>query len=61
MYGINFQIGTYITSIRRDVPVTTVAKNGLYFSGKIKELLKELQNLSKEYKTVREVIAKNIH
>ncbi len=41
--------------------MTTIAKNGLYFSGKIKDLLKELQNLSKKYNTLREVISKNIH
>lgn len=41
--------------------MTAVVKNGLYFSGKVKDLLKELQNLSKDYNTLREVITKNIH
>lgn len=38
-----------------------IACNGLYFSGKIKDLLKELQNLSKEYNTLREVITRTLH
>lgn len=39
----------------------TTAKNGLYFSGRIRDLLKELQMLSKRYGTLREVITKNTH
>ena len=35
-----------------------IANNGLYFSGKIKDLLKELQRLNKNYSTLYEVIAK---
>lgn len=38
-----------------------IASNGLFFSGKVKELLKELQNLSKEYTTLREVVVKTKH
>ncbi|SMC58571.1 hypothetical protein [Sporomusa malonica] len=38
-----------------------VAKNGLYFSGKIKDLLKELRNLSKEYINLRDVVNKTMH
>ena len=38
-----------------------VTVNGLYFSGKIRDLLKELRALSKRYATLREVITKNTH
>lgn len=38
-----------------------VAQNGLFFSGKIKDLLKELRNLSKEYITLQEVLNKVNH
>lgn len=37
-----------------------IANNGLYFSGKIKDLLKELQRLSKNYSTLHEVITKTM-
>ncbi len=36
----------------------TISRNGFYFSGKIKDLLKELHNLSKEYHTLQEVVIK---
>ncbi|WP_281289517.1 hypothetical protein [Sporomusa termitida] len=36
----------------------TISHKGFYFSGKIKDLLKELHNLSKEYHTLREVVLK---
>ncbi|XER13063.1 hypothetical protein SATMO3_33130 [Sporomusa aerivorans] len=35
--------------------------NGFYFSGKIKDLLKELQNLGRNYSTLREIITKHTH
>lgn len=38
-----------------------VVNNGFYFSGKVRDLLKELQLVSKEYKTLRELIAKTTH
>ncbi|MBP2634201.1 MAG: hypothetical protein H6Q72_108 [Firmicutes bacterium] len=33
--------------------------NGFYFSGKFKDLLKELNNLSKKYKTLCELCKMN--
>ena len=33
--------------------------NGFYFSGKIRDLIKELNNLSKKYKTLRELCKLN--
>lgn len=36
-----------------------IAHNGLYFSGKVKDLLTELQNMSKVYKTLQELLTKN--
>lgn len=36
-----------------------IAKHGFYFSGTIKELLKELHTMSKKYKTLRELLNNN--
>lgn len=36
-----------------------VSTHGFYFSGKIRELLKELYTLSKKYKTLHELLCKN--
>ncbi|MDF2569902.1 MAG: hypothetical protein K0R55_1506 [Sporomusa sp.] len=38
-----------------------VTLNGLYFSGKVKDLLKELSKLSKEYVRLRDIVNKNVH
>ncbi|HWR06309.1 hypothetical protein [Sporomusa sp.] len=40
--------------------MTVIARNGLYFSGKIKDLLKELRSLSKEYNTLQDIVNKNL-
>ncbi|HWR45228.1 hypothetical protein [Sporomusa sp.] len=37
-----------------------IARNGFYFSGKIKDLLKELRNLSKEYSTLQDIVNKTL-
>lgn len=36
-----------------------ISAQGLYFSGKIRELLKELHAMSKKYKTLQELLSKN--
>ncbi|SDD36867.1 hypothetical protein [Sporomusa acidovorans] len=35
-----------------------IANNGVYFCGKIKELLIELHNMSRTYKTLQELLAR---
>ena len=36
-----------------------IANQGFYFSGKIRDLLKELHTMSKKYKTLHELLSKN--
>ncbi|CQR74075.1 hypothetical protein SOV_21930 [Sporomusa ovata DSM 2662] len=36
-----------------------ISSQGFYFSGKIRDLLKELHAMSKKYKTLHELLSKN--
>ncbi|TWH48956.1 hypothetical protein [Sporomusa sp. KB1] len=38
-----------------------ILAQGFYFSGTIRELLKELHTMSKKYKTLHELLSKNTH
>lgn len=38
-----------------------IANNGFYFSGKVRELIKELDSMRRKYKTLYELIKENRH
>ncbi|WP_425061142.1 hypothetical protein SCACP_19180 [Sporomusa carbonis] len=51
----------FIAMVVHTEPRYKVTKNGLYFSGKVKNLLAELRDLSKQYHTLRDVINQTMH
>lgn len=38
-----------------------ITKNGIYFSGKVKDLIRELRNLKRRGSTLREIINRTVN